>query len=328
MFSEIYVTKLLDTRLSFYPFLYPKAFEYYQKQQRSHWLVDEINLSGDVTDWKSNLTEAEKQVIGTILKGFTQAEVLVGNYWVAKVCKWFKHPEVQMMAQTNGAFEAIHADSYSKLNLTLGLDDFVSFNEEPTIKAKLDRLMNTKGKSKKDIALSLAVFSAFTEGVGLFSSFAILLNFSRYNKMKGMGQIISFSIRDESLHSESGCWLFRSLMAEYPELYDDELKKEIYEGARLTIELEDNFIDQAFSLGPIEGLDPKDLKQYLRFRCNTKLQDLGLKSNWKNIDKESVAHVTSWFDILSSGVTQQDFFAGRETQYSKGLDWSVIKFGE
>lgn len=328
MFEDLFVTKLLDTRLSFYPFLYPKAFEYYQKQQRSHWLVDEINLSGDITDWKTNLTEAEKQVIGTILKGFTQAEILVGNYWVSRVCKFFKHAEIQMMAQTNGAFEAIHADSYSKLNLTLGLDDFSKFNEEPTIKAKLDRLIGTKGKTRKDIALSLAVFSAFTEGVGLFSSFAILLNFSRFNKMKGMGQIISFSIRDESLHSESGCWLFRTLISENPEIWNDELKKEIYEAARLTVDLEDNFIDNAFALGPIEGLDPRDLKQYIRFRCNTKLSDLTLKANWKNIDKEAVSRVTSWFDILSSGVTQQDFFAGRETNYSRGLDWSSIKFGE
>lgn len=317
--------KLLDTRLYFYPFSYPKAFEYYQKQQRSHWLVDEINLSGDITDWKSNLTESEKQVIGNTLKGFTQAEVLVANYWVASVCKWFKHAEVQMMAQTNGAFEAIHADSYSKLNLSLGLDDFKAFNEEPTIKAKLNRLMSVKGKSKKEIAVSLATFSAFTEGVSLFSSFAILLNFSRFNKMKGLGQIISFSIRDESLHSESGCWLFREFVKEYPEVWTDEVKKEIYEAARLTIQLEDDFIDNAFSLGPIEGLDPKDLKAYIRFRCNCKLEDLGLRKNWKNIDMEAVTRITSWFDILSAGITQTDFFSSRETNYSKGtIDWNKI----
>lgn len=321
------MSKLLDTRLHFYPFQYPKAFEYYQKQQRSHWLVDEINLSGDVTDWKSNLTESEKHVVGTILKGFTQAEILVGNYWANGPVKLFKHAEIQMMAQTNSAFEAIHADSYSKLNLTLGLDDFKTFNEEPTVKAKLDRLINIKGKSKKEIAISLATFSAFTEGVNLFSSFAVLLNFSRFNKMKGLGQIISFSIRDESLHSESGCWLFKTFISEYPELWNDELKKEIYEAARLTVQLEDDFIDKAFSLGVIQGLDAKDLKAFIRFRCNVKLSDLNLKANWKNIDKEAVQRITSWFDILSAGVTQQDFFSGRETNYSKSaISWGDIKF--
>lgn len=318
--------KLLDTRLYFFPFAYPKAYEYYQKQQKSHWLVDEINLSGDVSDWKSKLSPTEQQVIGTTLKGFTQVEVLIGNYWVARVCKWFKHAEVQMMGQTNGAFEAIHADSYSRFNLTIGLDDFKTFNEDPVVKSKLDRLINTKGKTKKEIAVSLAVFSAFAEGVGLFSSFAILLNFSRFNKMKGLGQIISFSIRDESLHSEAGCWLFRQLISEYPEIWTDETKKEIYEAARLTVQLEDDFIDKAFELGPIEGLDPKDLKQYIRFRANAKLNEIGLKNNWKTIDKESVQRITSWFDVLSNGVEHADFFATRVSSYSKGLNWSEVKF--
>jgi ribonucleoside-diphosphate reductase beta chain len=321
--------KLLDSRGYFYPFSYPKAFEYYQNQQRSHWLVDEINLSGDISDWKEKLTDNERRVIGSILKGFTSAETLVGNYWASGPVRKFKHPEIQMMCQTNAAFEAIHADSYSKLNLTLGLDDFKSFNDEPTVRAKLDRLINTPAKTKKDIVISLAVFSAFTEGVNLFSSFAILLNFSRFNKMKGMGQIISLSIRDESLHSDAGCWLLKQFVAEYPEVWTDEVKAEIYEAARLTVELEDNFIDEAFKDGPIEGLDPKDLKQYIRFRCNTKLQDIGLKSNWKNIDKEAVDRITSWFDVLSNGVEHADFFALRVSSYSKSnKNWFSINFGD
>lgn len=315
---------LLDTRLEFYPFQYPQAYDYYKKQQQAHWLIEEINLSGDINDWKQNLTEAEKNLIGTTLKAFTNSEVLISNHWL-KICKWFKHPEVQMMAQTNAAFEAIHADSYSKLNITLGLDDFKAFTQEPTVKAKLDRFMSVASKSRQDLALSLATFSAFGEGVMLFSSFAILLNFSRFNKMKGMGQVISFSIRDESLHADAGCWLFRQLMVEYPELFTDELKKDIYEAARLTIELEDNFIDKAFELGPVEGLEPNDLKQYLRFRANTKLTDLGLKTNWKNVDKEAVTRITSWLDILSSGIEQTDFFSTRPTAYVKGnVDWSKM----
>lgn len=318
--------KLLDPRLYFYPFHYPKAYEFYQNQQKSHWLVDEINLSGDVSDWKSTLTDGERNVIGSILKGFTVAETIIGNYWSSGPVKKFRHPEIQMMCQTNASFEAIHADSYSKLNLTLGLDDFKSFNEEPTVKAKMDRLINIKAKSKKEIAISIAVFSAFTEGVNLFSSFAILLNFSRFNKMKGLGQIISFSIRDESLHSNSGVWLFNQFIAEYPDIWTDDTKKEIYEAARLTVQLEDDFIDEAFKLGPIEGLDPKDLKQYIRFRANQKLVELGLKINWKNVDRESVSKITSWFDVLSNGVEHADFFAMRVSSYSKGLDWSEVKF--
>lgn len=315
---------LLDKKLARLPMHYPKAHEYFLKQSYSHWNWNDVNLSSDVTDWKQHLTESERQVVGHILKGFTTAEVLVNDYWINKVARRFKIPEIQQMAVTFGAFEAIHIESYSKLNESLGLEDYTGFLEEPTTKAKLDNILDRPEKTKKDIALSLAVFSAFTEGVNLFSSFAILLNFSRFNKMKNTGQIISLSIRDESLHSEAGCWLFRTFVSEYPEVFTNELKAEIYEAARISVKLEDAFIDKAFELGPIEGLDPIDLKQFIRFRCNTKLAELGLNANWRNVDKEAVTRITSWFDILSAGITSTDFFSTAVTEYSIG----VVDFGK
>lgn len=315
---------LLTPRPTYAPFEYEQAYKYWELQQQSHWLHTEIAMASDINDWKLNLSENERNVIGHILKGFTQSEVFIGEYWSQMVSKWFKKPEIQMMAATFSAFESIHAVSYAYLNDSLGLSDFAAFLHEPTAKAKIDRLMVTKGKSKEEIAKSLAIFSAFNEGVNLFSSFAVLLSFSRFNKMKGLGQIIAFSIKDESLHSDAGCWLFRTLIQESPDVFTDELKKELYDAARVTVELEDAFIDKAFELGPIEGLDPKDLKTFIRHRCNTKLEDLGLKKNWKNIDKEALQRM-SWFDIMSAGVSHADFFAQRVTDYSKGsVDFSRI----
>ena len=281
-------------------------------------------MASDINDWKLNLTDAERQLVGNILKGFTQSEVFIQEYWTQMVAKWFKKPEIQMMAATFGAFESIHAVAYAYLNQSLGLENFDAFLHEPTAKAKIDRLIETKGKSKREIARSLAIFSGFNEGVSLFSSFAVLLNFSRFNKMKGLGQIIAFSIKDESLHADAGCWLFRTLISENPDIWDDELKKEIYEAARVTISLEDNFLETAFSVGTIEGLDLKDMKAFIRHRCNTKLQDLGLKKNWTNIDQEALKRM-EWFSILSAGTNHQDFFAGRVTDYARGsIDFSTI----
>lgn len=315
---------LLDPRVTYSPFEYEQAYKYWELQQQSHWLHHEISMASDINDWKVNLTPAEKNVIGNILKGFTQSEVFIQEYWGSMVSKWFKKPEIQMMAATFSAFESIHAVSYAYLNQSLGLEDFDAFLHEPTAKAKIDRLITTKGKTKEEIAKSLAIFSAFNEGVNLFSSFAVLLNFSRFNKMKGLGQIIAFSIKDESLHSEAGCWLFRTLINEYSEIFTDELKKDIYDAARLTVELEDAFIDKVFELGPIDGLAPNDLKNFIRYRANTKLNDLGLKKNWKNIDKDSLDRM-SWFDTMSSGVSHSDFFASRVDSYAKGThDWEKI----
>jgi ribonucleoside-diphosphate reductase beta chain len=309
---------LMTPRPTYAPFEYEQAFKYWELQQQSHWLHTEIAMASDINDWKLNLTDTERAVIGNILKGFTQSEVFIQEYWSQMVGKWFKKPEIQMMAASFASMESIHAVAYAYLNQSLGLEDFAAFLTEPTAKAKIDRLITTKGKSREEIARSLAIFSAFNEGVNLFSSFAVLLNFSRFNKMKGLGQIIAFSIKDESLHSEAGCWLFRTLIGEYPEILTDDLKKSIYQAARDTIDLEDNFIDKAFELGPVEGLDPKDLKNFIRHRANTKLQDLGMKKkNWTNIDKESLQRM-AWFDVLSAGVSHADFFASRVTDYSKG----------
>src|ERR1700678_3763261 len=207
---------LLQPRPSYSPFQYPKAFEFWELQQQSHWSHLEISMASDINDWKMKLTDSEKNVIGHILKGFTQSEVFIQEYWSQMVSKWFKKPEIQMMASAFGNMEGVHIASYAYLNQSLGIEDFDAFLHEPTAKAKIDRLMTTKGKSKEEIARSLAIFSAFNEGVNLFSSFAILLNFSRFNKLKGVGQIISYSIKDESLHSDAGCWLFRTLIEEFP----------------------------------------------------------------------------------------------------------------
>jgi len=143
------------------------------------------------------------------------------------------------------------------------------------------------------------------------------MNFSRFNKLKGVGQIIAFSIKDESLHSEAGCWLFRTLVSEFPDLMTDKLKEELYDAARLTVELEDNFITKAFEFGSIEGIDLHDLKAFIRFRTNTKLGDLGLGKLWKNIDKSAIERM-SWFDIMS-GTSHDDFFASRSNSYAKGV---------
>ena len=166
---------LLKPRITYRPVEYPQAVSFWEQQQQAHWLHLEISMAGDLQDWHETLSETEKHIVGQILKGFTQTEVFIEDYWSNKIANWFKKPELQDMANCFASFESIHAKAYNYLNETLGLDDFESFLTDETTKAKIDRLMEVKGKSKHDIALSLAIFSAFNEGVNLFSSFAILI---------------------------------------------------------------------------------------------------------------------------------------------------------
>lgn len=315
---------ILTPRAAYGPFQYEQAYKFWLQQQQSHWLHTEVSMASDINDWKTKLSDGERALVGHVLKGFTQSEVFIQDYWSHQVSKWFKKPEIQMMAASFASMESIHAVSYAYLDQSLGLEDFQGFLHEPTAKAKIDRLITTRGKTPAEIARSLAIFSAFNEGVNLFSSFAVLLNFSRFNKLKGVGQIIQFSIKDESLHSEAGCWLFRTLVGEHPEILTDGLKAQIYEAAEVTVALEDAFIEKAFALGDVEGLTANDMQAFIRHRANTKLADLGLKAVFTGLDSTALEHM-AWFDIMSAGVGLTDFFAARVDDYAKAVvDFSHI----
>jgi ribonucleoside-diphosphate reductase beta chain len=315
---------ITDVRNYYKPFEYQTAFDYYKDQHRAHWLADEVPLASDLNDWKLKLTEPEKSLIGNILKSFAQTEVHVNDYWSTKVSVWFPKPEIQAMARVFADFESIHAEAYARLNEELGLDDFKAFLEDETSKAKIERLIETPGETIEDRAISLAIFSAFTEGVNLFSSFAVLMSFQLRNLMKGTGQIVEWSVRDESLHSKAGCWLFRTLLEEQPELNTDELREKIIEACHLSVQLEFDFIDKAFEMGSVEGLNKNQLKNFIKARANEKMIELGYKAIYNDIDPNLLKQI-EWFGHLTSGKTQQDFFAGRVTNYSKSTaDWDDL----
>jgi len=324
-------SNLLHERIIYKPFEYPQAYEYWLSQQQAHWLHTEVPMMSDLTDWNSNLNATEKNIIGSILKGFAQTETVVNDYWSGLVTKWFRKPEVIMMATTFGSMETVHAEAYSLLNETLGLDNFSEFLEDESTMAKIENLMFVRDsfngeKDLHEIAKSLAIFSAFTEGVNLFSSFAVLLSFKMRNKLKGVGQIVEWSIRDESMHSEAGCWLFRTLIEENPFLKTKELEAAINEAALLSLKLELDFIDKVYELGDLEGCPKYDLQNFIKNRVNTKLGDLGYNPIITDIDMTAVERM-KWFDHLSAGKQHTDFFANRVTNYSKGhMTWDESIF--
>ena len=321
-------SNLLQERVVYKPFEYQTAADYWLKQQQAHWLHTEVPMMSDVNDWKQNLTETEKNIVGSILKGFAQTETVVNDYWSGLVTKWFRKPEIIMMATTFGAFETIHAEAYSLLNETLGLDNFAEFLEDETTMAKIETLMDVRDSFNGVVdwherAKSLAIFSAFTEGVNLFSSFAVLLSFKMRNKLKGVGQIVEWSIRDESMHSEAGCWLFRTLIKENPKLKTPELEAAINEAALLSLQLELDFIEKVYELGDLEGCSKYNLTNFIKNRVNTKLGDLGYNPIVGDVDMTAVNEM-KWFDALSAGKQHTDFFANRVTNYSKGhLEWDA-----
>jgi len=328
--------QLFTERVPFKPFEYPQYYtEGWLKQAQAFWLHTEIPMQGDLKDWNENLDESEKHLVGNILLGFAQTECAVSDYWTTMVTKWFPKHEIKQMAMMFGSQETIHATAYSYLNESLGLEDFEAFLHEPAIAQKFDFLTSTTAEwthtdlqtnpiARKEVARSLAIFSAFAEGVSLYSSFAVLYSFQMRNLLKGIGQQMKWSVRDESLHSKMGCELFREMCNEYPELHN-EVKDDVHQAAKYMVEMEHKFIDMIFEQGDLENLKSDNLKEFISKRGNEKLKELGYEPTFEFDDTK--ASNLDWFYHLTGGTTHTDFFAVRPTDYSKaneGEDFNDI----
>ena len=326
-------SKLFQERIEYKPFEFPIYYtEGWLKQAQAFWLHTEISMQGDVKDWNERLSQSEKNLVGNILLGFAQTECAVSDYWTGMVTKWFPKHEIRQMAMLFGSQETIHATAYSYLNETLGLEDFKAFLHEPSTAEKFEFLVETtndythedlqnSADARKEVARSLAIFSAFAEGVSLYSSFAVLYSFQMRNFLKGIGQQMKWSVRDESLHSKMGCQLFRHMCEEYPELKES-VRSEVEEAAGLMVDMEIKFIDKMFEMGDLENLKAEDLKNFIFRRGNEKLIELGYDPIF-SYDVKS-AEELNWFYHLTGGHTHTDFFAIRPTDYAKAgenEDW-------
>ncbi len=309
---------LFDERIAYKPFEYPEYFtEGWMKQAQAFWLHTEIPMSGDVKDWNEKLTEKEKSLVGNILLGFAQTECAVSDYWTQKVVGWFPKHEIQQMAMMFGSQETIHAVAYSYLNETLGLENFEAFLHEPATAKRFENLVAYEGNSPRGIASSLAIFSAFAEGVSLYSAFAVLYSFQMRNLLKGIGQQMKWSVRDESLHSKMGCRLFRHMCEEDNQLLNL-CRSNVIKAAEDMVQLEAMYIEKMFEAGEIEGISSYDLINFIKKRANEKLVELGYVDlgSYFPFNPKAAANL-DWFYHLTGGVTHTDFFAIRPTDYSK-----------
>jgi ribonucleoside-diphosphate reductase beta chain len=307
--------KITEERLSYKPFNYTWAYEAWLQHEQAHWLFSEIPMLEDVKDWKNSLSEKEKYFLTNIFRFFTTGDISVANGYVKNYLPVFPQPEIRMMLLGFAAREAIHIAAYSHLIETLGMPEstYNEFLEYSAMKEKHDYVEGFVEQDEGTIAQQIAVFSAFTEGMQLFSSFIMLLNFPRHGKMKGMGQVISWSIVDETIHSESMIKLFRTFIEENRHIWKDDLKSQIYTIATKMVELEDKFIDLAFSMGEMQDLTADDVKKYIRYIADRRLISLGLKGIFK-VKKNPL----SWVEEMINAPIHGNFFENRVTDYAKG----------
>ena len=304
---------LLTPSAAYKPFRYPWAFDMWKKQQQVHWMPEEVPLGEDCKDWAANLNDKERNLLTQIFRFFTQSDIEVADNYMEKYGRVFKPTEVKMMLSSFANMETIHIAAYALLLETIGMpeSEFGAFMEYEAMRDKHDYMGQFGVETDADIARTLAMFGGFTEGLQLFASFAMLMNFPRQNKMKGMGQIVSWSVRDESLHCDGIIKLYHAFNAETgcvtPSVADD-----IVECCRTVVGLEDKFIDLAFEAGDVNGMTPEDIKQYIRFIADWRLRQLKLPELY-GVKENPLP----WLQSLLSGVEHANFFEARATEYSK-----------
>lgn len=305
---------LLTSSKAYKPFRYPWAFDFWQVQQRIHWLPEEVPLGEDVKDWASKLTNEERNLLTQIFRFFTQSDIEVADNYNQRYSRVFKPTEIQMMLTSFSNMETVHIAAYAYLLETIGMpeSEFGAFLKYDEMRAKHDYMARFDVETPENILRTLAMFGAFTEGLQLFASFAMLLNFPRFNKLKGMGQIVTWSVRDESLHCEGVIKLFHAFAHETGAL-TQQVKNDIVECCKTVVTMEDAFIDLAFALGPVQGMEAADIKAYIRYIANWRLKQLRLDPLFSGVDQ----HPLPWLTSILNGVEHANFFEARATEYTK-----------
>ena len=304
---------------------YPWAYEYWKRQQQTHWMGEEVPLGADIKDWASDrVTPAERSLLTQIFRFFTQSDVEVGDNYLKRYIPLFQPLEVQMMMAAFSNMETVHIDAYALLLKTLGMPktEFAAFRDYEEMRSKADYMHTFGVGTVSDVARTLAMFGAFTEGMALFASFAMLLNFPRRNKMNGMGQIVSWSVRDESLHCEGIIKLYHAWNRETGAV-TRAVRDDIVDVAQTMVGLEEKFIDLAFSLGEVEGMSAADIKSYVRYIADWRLTQLKLTPAFGYFAQEESSyrqirpHPLPWLVESLNGVEHANFFEQRATEYSK-----------
>ena len=304
---------LLDQSPAYKPFANPSFVNQAIEHDKLAWGEWECDLNEDVAQWKSGkISSSEKNFITQILRLFTQSDVIVGGSYVDVFLPRIKNNEARMMMLSFAQRETIHMRSYALLNDTLGFpeSEYTAFLEYEAMADKIEFMQTFDPDTKQGLAKAIAQ-TVCNEGMSLFSAFVMLLNFQRFGKLKGMCEIVEWSIRDETMHVDGMTALFRQYITENPEVVNDEFKQSIYDMYRTAVTLEDKVIDLAFELGAMEGITKSEVKEYIRYIADRRLVNLGLKANW-----DISANPLPWLDWVLNGDSFKNFFEGRVTDYS------------
>lgn len=311
---------LLEKREAYMPFEYPAFIKFADAIQDTSWTHRELDFIRDVQDYKVKLTDLERFIIQQVMVSFVQTELIVGDDFYLMAMKHIPKPEWEEVCVVIAENEKRHTRAYARLNEVLGIDNFDEFLKDEVVMERFDALIGANELKNDHVPLEkfmekLAIFSAFTEGVALFSQFAIMLSFSQRNLLNDLGNVIAWSQRDETTHMKTGIYLLNLLFLENPHITRESMFPIIKKAADLTLEIETKLVKKIFSQGDLVNLTLEQLINYMKYRINHVMELMGFDS-LHEVD-DVLLEQMSWFTDESVALEQTDFFAGRPVEYTK-----------
>lgn len=286
----------------------------------SHWTHREFNFKADIQDFKTKLTQEERDVVMRAVLLISQIEVAIKSYW-SYIGKLLPKPEIADMGAVFGGVEVIHSRAYSEILNKLGLEEeFNKILEEEVVKNRVTYLSKYVNKiyknDKKNILYSLVLFTLFTEATSLFSQFYTILGFNRFNNVfKDISNIVQYTSKEENLHMEGGIALINQIREEHPELFDDEMINKIYEETKEAFDSEKRLIKWILQGYENEFLSEDILEKYIKYRYNECLSKIGIKKPFKLREEDLDKFLWMEEEVLAPAIT--DFFYKKPIDYSK-----------
>lgn len=311
---------IFDKRINYKPFEYPEILEFTNAINKSFWVHSEVDFTADVQDFHSHLSAEEREVVKRSLLAIAQIEVNVKTFW-GDLYAHLPKPEFNGLGSTFAECEFRHSEAYSRLLEVLGYNnEFEGVVQIPAINKRIQYLSNAlkhaKAENQKDYLNSLILFSILIENVSLFSQFAIILSFTRFKgAMKNVSNIIAWTSIDEQIHANAGIYIVNKIKQEYPDYFDQESIDNIRKIVEESIDIESEILDWIFENGELDTISKEDLLNFMKFRVDESLKQIGMEKIYSVSDKNYQPMV--WFEEEVFANELDDFFAKRPTAYTK-----------
>ena len=311
---------IFEKRINLKPYEYPELYEYVSAIRHSYWIHSEFNFTSDIQDFKTQLTDRERNAIRNTMLAISQIEVSVKSFW-GDIYHRIPKPEVGSVGATFGESEVRHADAYSHLIEILGLNgEFQQLKKKPVIMRRVQyletALSSSKSENNQEYSESVLLFSLFIEHVSLFSQFLIIMAFNKHrNMLKGVSNVVEATSKEEQIHGDFGIDLIKIIKTENPSWFDAAYSVRIQDMCLQAFKAESELIDWIFEEGELDFIPKAQVNEFIKDRFNRSLESIGVEKVFDT--DEELLKETEWFNDEIIGTKHGDFFVKRSINYSK-----------